>query len=146
MLLTNTQHLALACAAMVALTFIVGMRMLYSRVREMLAGDIPLQAIATSAQLAGQLRDTQAADNFRNLFEVPVLFYALCAMAIATAHVPSWLVWSAWLYVCLRALHSAIHTTYNRVAHRFAAFATSFALLLGLWLAFVFTLIVKNAA
>ena len=35
----------------------------------------------------------------------------------------------AWFYVGLRALHSGIHLTYNKVQHRLAVFALSNVLL-----------------
>ena len=41
------------------------------------------QTAATAHTLSGRLENVQAADNFRNLFETPVLFYALVACAIA---------------------------------------------------------------
>jgi hypothetical protein len=96
--------------------------------------------------MAARLENVQAADNFRNLFEVPVLFYALAAVALATSHVPGWLVSGAWLFVVLRILHSLIHCTYNRVMHRLAVFLISFALLVGLWVAFFLTLPSPSAA
>ena len=82
----------------------------------------------------------QAADNFRNLFETPVLFYALVACAIAVSWVPPWLVIGAWCYFGLRIAHSLIHCTYNRVMHRLAIFALSFGLLVVLWIAYVLAL------
>jgi hypothetical protein len=39
----------------------------------------------------------------------------------------------AWSYVALRVVHSLIHITYNRIVHRFAAFAMSNAALLAMW-------------
>jgi hypothetical protein len=50
------------------------------------------------------------------------------------------------LYVVLRAAHSFIHCTYNRVMHRFAAFGSGFLLLVGLWVAFIVGLVSKSAA
>ena len=129
-----------ACLALVLLTCIVGARLLYTRVTEMRAKRIHPQAAATSLQMAAKLENVQAADNFRNLFEVPVLFYALVAMALATAHVPGWLVTGAWVYVALRVAHSFIHCTYNKVWHRLAVFLASFALLAAMWVAFYQTL------
>jgi hypothetical protein len=129
-----------ACLAMVLLTFVVGGRLLYTRVEEMRRKRIHPQAAATSTQMAARLENVQAADNFRNLFEVPVLFYALMATALATAHIPGWLVTGAWLYVGLRVAHSVIHCTYNTVHHRLAVFLASFLLLVGLWIAFYLTL------
>lgn len=129
--------LALAAFALVVLTFAVGLRMLAVRVREMRAKRVHPQATATSLQMAARLEDVRAADNFRNLFETPVLFYALVATAIGAGLTPPWLVAGAWLYVALRIGHSAIHCTYNRVMHRFAVFIAGFGLLVGLWAAFV---------
>ena len=38
--------------------------------------------------------------------------------------------------MALRALHSLIHVTYNRVTHRFLAYVASTLLLFGMWVAF----------
>ena len=133
-------QLVFACFAMVLLIFLVSMKMYRNRMREMQQKRIDPQTISTFAQITTRLEDTQAADNFRNLYETPVLFYALVAIALATNHVFGWLVWGCWLYVALRVLHSFIQCTYNKVTHRFVAFAGSFLLLVGLWLAFVVTL------
>ena len=39
----------------------------------------------------------------------------------------------AWAYVVLRALHSAIHLSYNRVVHRLLAYAASTACVFAMW-------------
>jgi hypothetical protein len=44
---------------------------------------------------------------------------------------------AAWAYVALRALHSLIHVTYNRVTHRFLVYVASTLLLFGMWIAFI---------
>jgi hypothetical protein len=129
-----------ACLAQVLLTFAVALRLLAVRVAEMRAQRIHPQAVATSAQIAARLQNTQAADNFKNLFEVPVLFYALVAVAIGLQHTPGWLVAGAWLFVALRTAHSIIQCTYNKVMHRFRVYIGSFVLLVALWVAFVVTL------
>ncbi len=142
----NAIHLVTACLALVLLSAAVGARLLFTRVEEMRKKRIHPQAAATSVQMAARLENVQAADNFRNLFEVPVLFYALVAVALATSQVPLWLVVGAWLYVALRVLHSLIHCTYNKVMHRLAAFLASFALLVGLWVSFFASLLGRTAA
>ena len=119
--------------------------MLCTRVREMRSKRIHPQAISTSLKMAAQLQDVQAADNFRNLFEVPVLFYVLVAVAIATRYVPDWLVLCAWLFFALRTLHSLIHCTYNRVYHRLAVYLASFGLIVGMWVAFFFSISSRSA-
>lgn len=140
----NELSLIASCLFLVILTMAVGMRMLLVRIREMRQKRIHLQAISTSADAAANLQNTQAADNFRNLFEAPVLFYALAAVALAVSYVPPWLVHGAWLFVVLRLVHSLIHCTYNRVAHRFAVFLFSFVLLAVLWTSFVFGIASRN--
>ena len=141
----NSLHLIASCLALVALTTIVGGLMLFTRVIEMRRKRIHPQAAATSVLMAARLENVQPADNFRNLFEVPVLFYALVAIALATRHVPVWLVTCAWLYVVLRVLHSAIHCSYNKVYHRLAVFMASFGLLIGMWVYFFISLAAASA-
>jgi hypothetical protein len=136
----NAFNLLLAALAMVVLTFAVGLRMLYSRVQEMREKRLHPQKAATSKTMAANLENIQAADNYRNLFETPVLFYALVACAVAAAYAPPWLVIGAWCYFGLRVVHTIIHCTYNNVMHRLAAFAIGFVLLVGLWIAFVLAL------
>jgi hypothetical protein len=103
------------------------------------------QAAATSLAMAARLQNVQAADNFKNLFEVPVLFYALVCLAATTHATPAWLTVGCWAFVLLRTAHSVIHCTYNRVMHRLAAFGSSFLLLVGLWVAFVFNVLSTSA-
>ena len=131
--MTPAQHLVAACLAMVGLTFVVALRMLRARVAEMMARRIHPQALALSGQRAGRLEDSRAADNYNNLFELPVLFYLLCAVAIGTGHVPAWLPALAWLFVLTRIAHSFIQCTYNKVMHRFAAFLGGVFLLMAMW-------------
>lgn len=131
--MSPTQHLVATCAAMVVLTFVVGLRMYRARVAEMMSRRINPQAMALSGQRGQRLEDTRAADNYGNLFELPVLFYLLCAVAIGTGYVPAWLPALAWLFVLTRIAHSVIQCSYNKVMHRFAAFLGGFFLLMAMW-------------
>jgi hypothetical protein len=125
------------CATLVGLTAIVWVKLYVDRLREMRAKRIDPQALSTARAAAGALERLQAADNFRNLFEVPVLFYLLCvALALTGGSTPGFIA-AAWLYVGLRMLHSLIHTTYNRVVHRFLVYVASTLLLFGMWIAFL---------
>ena len=126
----------LPCAAMVGLTALVWVKLYLDRLLEMRAKQIDPQALASARAAAGRLERTQAADNFRNLFEVPVLFYVLCvALTMNGVSTPGFVA-TAWAYVVLRALHSLIHVTYNRVVHRFLVYVASTLLLFGMWIAF----------
>jgi hypothetical protein len=58
-------------------------------------------------------------DNLKNLFEIPVLFYALSLYLFATGQVDGAYVAAGWIFVAFRALHSAMHCTLNVVMIRF---------------------------
>ncbi|MGE5624049.1 MAG: MAPEG family protein [Bacillota bacterium] len=72
--------------------------------------------------------------NFMNLLEAPVLFYAACLTAYVTHTVTAVTLYLAWTYVVLRLVHTVIHLAYNRILYRFAAYASSNAVLAALWL------------
>ncbi len=139
----QTQML-LPMVAMAALTAVVWVRLYVERIGEMQARRIHPQKLSTQEKARDILQRTQAADNFRNLFEVPVLFYALCLMLAGTGLVSPLFVSGAWIYVALRTLHSFIHVTYNRVMHRFIVYALSTVLLFGLWAVFAVRLLLRT--
>ncbi len=62
---------------------------------------------------------TNPSDNLKNLFEIPVLFYALVLYLFATRQVDALYVDVAWIFVAFRAVHSAVHCTFNLVMLRF---------------------------
>lgn len=62
------------------------------------------------------------AENYMNLFELPVAFFALALTTQAAGLVDDMTVTIAWTFVGLRALHSIIQCTYNKVMHRFLVF------------------------
>ena len=128
--------------AMVLLTAIVAVTMYRRRIAEMRLRRIPPQNVATSAQMAAALEDTRAADNFRNLFEAPVLFYAAVLTIYATQLTGTPYLVLAWVYVAARVVHTSIHCTYNRVIHRLVAFASSLLVLWTLWGLLAFDLLV----
>jgi hypothetical protein len=58
-------------------------------------------------------------DNLKNLFEIPVLFYALVLYLFITKQVDIVYVNAAWVFVVFRTLHSAVHCTFNIIMLRF---------------------------
>ena len=130
--------------ALALLTFVVGLLMYRRRVAEMRRRRVAPQSVATSAQMAARLEDTRASDNFRNLFEMPVLFYAGMLVAYAAHLASPAYVAVSWAYVAARAAHSAIHCTTNRVMHRFPVFLASFGLLGALWALIAWDLLVAG--
>jgi hypothetical protein len=125
----------------VALTLMVAVRMYLDRVTEMRARRVNPQALATSREAAARLENVAAADNFRNLFELPVLFFAICPALYVTDHVSALQLGLAWAFVSFRCAHSFIHVTYNRVMHRFQAYFLSMVCVFAMWAVFAVQLL-----
>ena len=126
--------------AMVALTFVVSLVMYRRRIAEMRDRRIRPQSVARAADMSAMLENVGAADNYRNLFEAPVLFYVAALTAFALHVASPLLVALSWLYVACRVVHSVIHCTSNRVVHRFQAFVASHAVLFAIWLVMAWSL------
>lgn len=80
-----------------------------------------------------------AARHFANLFEAPVLFYAACLAAMVAGMGDLITLTLAWLYVLARVIHAGIHLSSNRLRRRIAAYASSWLVLLALWIDIVVT-------
>ncbi len=66
-----------------------------------------------------------ASHNLGNLFELPVIFYAVCIYIFATASIDRVYLLAAWCFFGFRLLHSLIHCTSNVVVRRFTAYILS---------------------
>src|SRR3546814_3360104 len=71
--------------------------------------------------------------SFRNLFELPVLFYLALTVAAVSGLVTTTTLVLAWLFVLLRVAHSAIQCSYNKVMHRFQVYFAGGVVLWLLW-------------
>lgn len=76
------------------------------------------------------------ANNLRNLFEMPVLFFALVPLLMITHHANHLQVLLAWIYVALRVLHSFIHIFVRKVQTRFMIYLLSCIILSAMWIGF----------
>ncbi|MFZ4809182.1 MAG: MAPEG family protein [Hyphomicrobiaceae bacterium] len=74
-----------------------------------------------------------AANNFKNQFELPVLFYAGTAFALVTCNVDMAMFLLAWIFVLSRLVHAAVHLGSNVIMWRGSAYLVGFAALVGLW-------------
>ena len=126
--------------AQVLLTAVVWVRMYVVRVGEMRRRGVRPQAVATSRQMAAALDDTAPADNFRNLFEVPVLFFAVCLVLLDLDLVTQAQLALAWVFVGLRGLHSFIQLTSNRVIRRFQVYVAGTLCIFAMWTVLAFQL------
>ena len=110
MTLPAVNPLLLPLLAMVGVTLLVWVRLYLVRIPEMKRSRIRPQQLAGSAD-KGLLKDTRASDNFINLFEVPVLFYVLIALALPLRHADLVIVLLSWVFVITRFVHAGIFVT-----------------------------------
>ena len=122
-----TTELALPMLGMMLLTLLVWLTMFVTRVGFARKHKLDIEQFKTPADVQALIPgdESAASNNFKNLFELPVIFYALCLYLMLTAQVDGFYVNCAWAFLVLRALHSLIHCSYNRVAHRFAVYILS---------------------
>lgn len=113
--------------AMFVLTAVVWVVLYAKRLPAMRKAGVPTQTYTTPDKGAALLPESVAypAHNFRNLFELPVLFYALCLYLYVTGTADATDVTAAWVFMGFRAVHSAIHCTVNIVIWRFGAYLVS---------------------
>jgi hypothetical protein len=113
------------------------------RVAAVRAGEVRLKDIALdSSRWPERLR--KLANNYQNQFELPVLFYAVMALLIATGLADGVTLVLAWAFVASRLVHSFIHVRANNVVHRLFAFGASLATLAAMWLWFALRLYVTG--
>mgnify|MGYP001814164939 FL=1 len=108
---------------MLLLTFVVWFVMYVRRLRYIVSNRVRTEDLTTLEKGAKVIPEAinWPAHNLRNLFELPVLFYALCIYLFATGYVDALYVASAWVFFAFRILHSGIHCTVNIVWLRFTA-------------------------
>ena len=128
----KNELILLPMLGMMVLTAIVWCVLYARRIPAMRRARKPAQTYTTPEKTVGILPDevNYPAYNFRNLFELPVVFYALCLYFFVTETAQSADVFAAWLFLLFRVIHSAIHCTVNIVMARFVAYS---AAALALW-------------
>jgi hypothetical protein len=129
--MTNEQIL-LPLLGMMVLTACVWFVLYARRIPAMRKAGRPTQEYTTPDKGTALLPEeiSYPSNNFKNLFELPVLFYALCLYLFVTGTVERPDVIAAWLFFGFRVVHSLIHCTVNIVIVRFAAY---FGAALALW-------------
>ncbi|MGJ8528347.1 MAPEG family protein [Maritalea sp.] len=127
--------LLLAVFAQVFLTFLVLIILGRRRLPLVSSQQINVSDIAVESK-AWPLSAQLASNNLANQFQLPVMFYALAAICLATNQTNLWLAILAVLFVFSRYIHTAIHITTNRVYRRFVAYVTGMAILAIMWLGF----------
>ena len=123
--------------ALVALIFVVWAAMLVQRFAHMRRnpperGD-PLSGAAAKSYF-GQA--DMPANNLANLFELPVLYFALVPLLLMFRQVSTAQLVLAWAFVGFRVAHSLVHIARGPVPVRFMLYAASTAVLVAMWIGF----------
>src|SRR6266849_4967057 len=131
----STQAVLLPLFVQVALTFVLlywtgGVRFAAVRRGEVRPRDIALR------QPNWPKRETQIANAYQNQLEVPLLFYVLSILTIATRQADLLFIVLAWLFVALRLMHVYVHVTSNHVGWRFGYFSAATTVLAVMWVIF----------
>ena len=130
--MTLTQALVLPAFVHVALVAAVGLRMGQARVRAAQSGQVRMRDVALDgSKWPDGVR--KFANNYQNQFEVPVLYYALLGLLLATGLGDGVAVALSWGFAASRIVHSVIHTGTNVVLWRFRAFLAGFVFLMLMW-------------
>jgi len=120
---------------MIVLTLLVAIRLLYFAINSTLTGKVHIKQFRiydgefpTYVQSARQ--------HYKNMFEIPILFYILCILLIINNNYTQFDVIIAWGFVLFRVLHSLARIPNRDVNLRFGLFAGSFIMLLIGWINF----------
>jgi hypothetical protein len=127
--------------ALVVLTFIVGFSTGISRLMSAEKGLVDPRYFRLFAGHTPPDSMLKLGRNFSNLFEVPVLFYAVGIINLTLGFNDKLMIGFAWAFVILRIIHSIIHVTYNNPMHRFLVFLLSSCIVLIMWIQLVTTII-----
>ncbi|MBL8644653.1 MAG: MAPEG family protein [Rhodospirillaceae bacterium] len=113
--------------AMMALTFAVWVYMYVRRIRFITGNNISPRELEKPGELArlSPPAISNPSDNLKNLFELPVLFYAVVLYLGATGQADDTYTAAAWVFVSFRTLHSIVHCTVNIVIVRFYIYIAS---------------------
>ncbi|WP_144392208.1 MAPEG family protein [Pleionea sediminis] len=130
----NPNWLVLPVIINFILTFIVQAVMYRDRVKAMKHNKVHPNQVVDRAELERLLPQSNAtSNNFKNQFEIPVIFYAIVMLLLVTG-------WATWLdfylaagFVIMRIIHAIVHCTTNRIKHRFYSY------LLGTWILWAWT-------
>ena len=113
--------------ATIGLTFLVWVTMFVRRIHFIRSNEISPVELAEPGRLAEltPAHVSNPSDNLKNLFEMPVLFYAVVLYLYAVEQVDGLHLVAAWIFVAFRVAHSVVHCTVNKVMLRFNLYLIS---------------------
>ena len=120
---------------MVLLTLLVALQLLYINTWAVLSSEVHIKHFKLFDDgIPPKLK--AVAQHYKNMFELPVLFYLLCILLIITDSVALLDIQLAWGFVIFRILHSLVRISNKNVHPRFGFSIGSYIILAGGWINF----------
>jgi hypothetical protein len=119
----------------VALTFALLIGMVLARRQTLVSGETKIRDIALG-EPNWPKRATQIANCYGNQFELPLLFYALIALALPLRHADLFIVLMSWVFVVTRLCHAGIFVSSNDLGRRSTIWLGGVLVLLAMWIYF----------
>jgi hypothetical protein len=120
---------------MVLLTLLVVLRPLYFNITAVIRKEVHIKHFKLFDEgIPPKLQS--ASQHYKNMFEMPILFYVLCVLLIINNNATSLDIFFAWGFVIFRILHSISRIPNRDVNLRFSLFAGSFIMLVAGWIHF----------
>jgi hypothetical protein len=131
----SVQMVLLPVFVQIGLTFALLLGMVSARTGALKGREVSHKDIALG-QPNWPTRATQIGNCFKNQFELPVLFYALIALALPLRHADLVIVMLSWVFVVTRFAHAGIFVSSNNVQQRSLAWFAGALVLFAMWLYF----------
>ena len=131
----SVQMVLLPLMVQIGLTFALLIAMVGLRRQTLVSGETKIRDIALG-EPNWPTRATQVGNCYRNQFELPVLFYALIALALPLRHADLFIVLMSWIFVITRLIHAGVFVTSNDLGRRSIAWIAGALVLLVMWLYF----------
>ena len=121
--------------AIIFLTIIIGVRLLYCNTKAVLNGEVDIRHFRLfNSKIPKNLQSIS--QHYKNMFEMPILFYILCILLIINNNYTQFDVILAWGFVLFRVLHSLARIPNRDVNLRFGLFTGSVIMLVIGWINF----------
>jgi hypothetical protein len=131
----SVQMVLLPVFVLAGLTFALLLAMAGARRQALVGKETKIRDVALG-QPNWPVRATQIGNCYRNQFELPVLFYALIALALPLRHADLVIVLLSWVFVVTRLVHAGIFVTSNDLNRRSLAWFAGVLVLFIMWVYF----------
>lgn len=117
----------------VALSFLVAALILVTRVSDLAFGSGTVKFYENYIGIGGPVLVQRTTNQLANLFEFPILFFALVCILVSVNTVDPMIQAGAWIFVGCRWVHALIHLFVNMLWIRMPVFMMSNIVLFAMW-------------